>query len=91
MLQYQVNPQVGSLEVLYYIFYYLKIDMKMVRIGYDLIDPNIDLSVFNNNVYWKEFQIITNAHHLHINFQVIKYIIQNLKATNLGNNLILQQ
>ena len=55
MLQYQVNPQVGSLEVLYYIFDYLKIDMKMVRIGYDLIDPNIDLSVFNNNVYWKEF------------------------------------
>ena len=49
MLQYQDIPQIGHLEILYHIFAYLKRHMKMGRIGYDLMGPNVDLLVFNNN------------------------------------------
>ena len=55
LLQYQDNPRVGHLEALYYIFASLRIHIKMRRIGYDPMDPNFDLLVFNNNAYWKEF------------------------------------
>ena len=52
MPQYQANPLIGHLEVKYLIFDNLKSHMKMGRIGYDMLCPNVDLSVFNNNVDW---------------------------------------
>ena len=55
MFQYQANPWIGRLEVLYHIFAYLKSHMKMGRIGYDPMGTNVDLSVFNNNADWTEF------------------------------------
>ena len=55
MFQYQSNPQVGHLEVLYHIFPCLKSHMKMGCIGYYPMGQNVDLLVFNNNAYWTEF------------------------------------
>ena len=43
MSQYQDNPQIGHLEVLYHICSYLNSHMKMGHIGYDLMVPNVDL------------------------------------------------
>ena len=50
--QYQANTQVYQPEALYHVFAYLNIHMRMGRIGYDPIDPNVYLSVFNNNENW---------------------------------------
>ena len=55
MLQYQANTCIGYIEVIYHIFAYLKIHMNMGNIGYDLMGPNVDLSVFNDNADWAEF------------------------------------
>ena len=55
MLQYQAYPCIGHLEVLYHIFAYLKIHMMMGRVGYDPMGPNVDFSVFNDNVDWTVF------------------------------------
>ena len=54
MLQYQANTFIGYIEVIYHIFAYLKIHMNMGNIGYDLMGPNVDLSVFNDNADWTE-------------------------------------
>ena len=50
--QYQAIPRIGHLEVIYLIFAYLKSHMKMERIVSDVMCPNVDLSVFNNNADW---------------------------------------
>ena len=54
MPQYQANPRIRHLEVLYVIFAYLKSRMKMGCMSYDIMGPNVDLSVFNNNADWTE-------------------------------------
>ena len=55
MLQYQDNPLICHLEVLYHIFSYLKVHIKIGRIGNGAIGLNVDLLVFNNNVDWTGF------------------------------------
>ena len=55
MPQYQDNPWIGHLEVLYHIFAYLNINMKMASIIYDTMGPNVDLFVFSDNADWTEF------------------------------------
>ena len=55
MSQYQDNPQIGHLEVIYHIFSYLKSHMKIRIIGYYPMDMNVDLLVFNDNEDWTEF------------------------------------
>ena len=57
MLQYQANPWIGHLEVLYHIFAYLKSHTKMGCISYNLMGSNVDLLVFNDNAYWTEFYV----------------------------------
>jgi hypothetical protein len=53
--QYQANPRVGHLEILYHVFAYLKKHPDMGRIAYDSKSPDIDESVFAHNADWKEF------------------------------------
>ena len=48
MSQYQSNPRIGRLEVLYHIFAYLNSHMNMGHIGYDPIGLNVYLSLFND-------------------------------------------
>ena len=55
MSQYQANPRIGHLEALYHIFAYMKKHLDMGRLAYDLKTPEVDESVFVNNVDWKEF------------------------------------
>ena len=55
MSQYQANPWIGHLGVLYHIFAYLKSNTKIGHTGYDLTGMNVDLSVFSDNTYWMEF------------------------------------
>ena len=43
ILQYQANPRIVHLEVLYHIFAYLKSHMRMGSINYDQMGPNVDL------------------------------------------------
>ena len=43
MFQYQANPWIGHLEVLYHIFAYFKIHMKLGRIVYDMMGMNVCL------------------------------------------------
>ena len=47
-----LHEAVGHLGDLYHIFSYLNNNMNMGRISYDMMDPNVDLSVFNNNADW---------------------------------------
>ena len=54
MPQYQAYHLIGHIEIIYIIFAYLKTHMKMERIVSDLMGPNVDLSVFNNNSDWTE-------------------------------------
>ena len=55
MSQYQANPWIVHLKVIYHIFSYLKSHIKMGRIGYDPMGPNICFLVFNNNADGIEF------------------------------------
>ena len=55
MFMYQASPRIGHIEVLYHIFSYLKSYMKMGRIGYDSMGPNVDLSVINHDTDWMYF------------------------------------
>jgi hypothetical protein len=52
--QYQANPRIGHLEVLYHVFAYLKSHLDMGRIAYDSLTPEINGSVFRDGD-WKEF------------------------------------
>ena len=54
MPQYQAYHLIGHIEIIYIISAYLKTHMKMERIVSDLMGPNVDLSVFNNNSDWTE-------------------------------------
>jgi hypothetical protein len=53
--QYQANPRFGHLEVVYHMFAYLKKHPDMGKLAYDSKQPEIDESIFHNNVEWKEF------------------------------------
>ena len=55
MFQYQANPWIGHLEVLYHIFAYLKVHTNMGRISYDMMGTHVDLLLFNYNADWTEF------------------------------------
>ena len=55
VLQYQYSPQIGRHEVIYHIFAYSNIHMKMGRIDYYPMVPNSDLLMSNNNADWSEF------------------------------------
>ena len=55
MSQYQANPRIRHLEVLYHIFACFKNHIKMGCIGYDPMVPNFNFSVFNDNVDWTGF------------------------------------
>ena len=55
MSQYQDNPRISHLEVLYNTFAYLMSHMKTGRIGYYPMGMNVDFSAFNNNSDWTEF------------------------------------
>ena len=43
MSQYQANPRIFHLDVLYHIFSYLMIHVRMGCIGYDIMGLNIDV------------------------------------------------
>ena len=55
MSQYQDNPQIGHLEVLYHMFLYLNSHMQVGHIGYNPMGPNVDFLLFNDNVNLAEF------------------------------------
>jgi hypothetical protein len=52
--QYQANPRIGHLEVLYHVFAYLKNHLDMGWIAYDLLTLEMNESAFHNG-NWTEF------------------------------------
>jgi hypothetical protein len=52
--QYQANPRIGHLEVLYHVFAYLKNHLDMGWIVHDSLTPEINESAFYSG-NWSEF------------------------------------
>jgi hypothetical protein len=54
--QYQCNPRVGHIEMLYHIFAFMKSHLDMGRLAYDPRIPDIDEGVFNDaKADWSDF------------------------------------
>jgi hypothetical protein len=53
--QYQVNPRVGHLDVMYHVFAYLKNHLDMGQIAYDSLTPMVNDSTFQCNADWTDF------------------------------------
>jgi hypothetical protein len=53
--QYQANPRVGHLEVMYHVFAYLKNHLDMGRIAYDSLTPMVNDLTFQCNADWTDF------------------------------------
>jgi hypothetical protein len=53
--QYQANPRVGHLEVMYHVFAYLKNHLDMGRIAFDSLTPMVNDSTFQCNADWTDF------------------------------------
>ena len=55
MSQYQEDPRLGNLEVLYNVFSCPRKHKDMGKLAYDSKTPEVDESDFNNNADWKDF------------------------------------
>jgi hypothetical protein len=53
--QYQANPRVGHLEVMYHVFAYLKNHLDMGQIAHDSLMPMVNDLTFQCNADWTDF------------------------------------